>query len=181
MHFVTKNCEQCYDCLMKGEYPKAIIDRSKQNWRLKKCYLQKLPENIYEITMVGLSAEQKKKLPTGIKGVQRTQSVHELVQLYSHADVLINPTYEDNFPTVNIEALACGTPVITYNTGVSPEAIDEKNGVVIEQGDIDALVNSIHQMKKHPLSSEDCRKRAEKYFDKDKRFEKYIELYEGLI
>ena len=166
---------------MKGEYPKAIIDRSKQNWRLKKCYLQKLPENIYEITMVGLSAEQKKKLPTGIKGVQRTQSVHELVQLYSHADVLINPTYEDNFPTVNIEALACGTPVITYNTGVSPEAIDEKNGVVIEQGDIDALVNSIHQMKKHPLSSEDCRKRAEKYFDKDKRFEKYIELYEGLI
>lgn len=140
-----------------------------------------LPEDEYEITMVGLSAEQAKNLPKGILGIQRTQNAQELAQLYSEADVLINPTYEDNFPTVNIEALACGTPVITYKTGGSPEAIDEKTGVVVEQGNVVALANAIMQLRDKPLSSEDCRKRAEELFDKDKCFEKYVELYEELI
>lgn len=140
-----------------------------------------LNEDEYEITMVGLSADQVKKLPVGIVGIQRTQSVNELVQLYSDADVLINPTYADTFPTVNLEALACGTPVITYKTGGSPEAVDEKTGVVVEQGNIEALAEAIKQMKETPLSSIDCRRRAEEYFDKDKCFEKYIELYKYLI
>lgn len=140
-----------------------------------------LSEDEYEITMVGLSAEQAKNLPKGIRGIQRTQNVQELAQLYSEADVLINPTYEDNFPTVNIEALACGTPVITYRTGGSPEAVDSKTGVVIDQGNIVALANAIKQMLKHPLSSEACRQRAEALFDKDKCFEKYVELYEELV
>lgn len=140
-----------------------------------------LPEDEYEITMVGLSAEQAKNLPKGIRGIQRTQNVQELAQLYSEADVLINPTYEDNFPTVNIEALACGTPVITYRTGGSPEAVDEKTGLVIEQGNVNALVNAIMQMNDNPLSAADCRQRAEALFDKDKCFETYIELYEELL
>lgn len=140
-----------------------------------------LPEDEYEITMVGLSAEQAKNLPKGIRGIQRTQNVQELAQLYSEADVLINPTYEDNFPTVNIEALACGTPVITYRTGGSPEAVDEKTGVVIDQGNVEALAEAIKQMRENPLSSTDCRKRAEELFDKDKCFEKYVELYEELL
>ena len=167
-----------------------------------------LPEDEYEITMVGLSAEQAKNLPKGIRGIQRTQNVQELAQLYSEADVLINPTYEDNFPTVNIEALACGTPVITYRTGGSPEAVrDEvsdgckefsfdsaqdkrqvsgdtelyKTGMVIDQGNVVALANAVMQMKDDPLSSADCRKRAEELFDKDKCFEKYVELYEDLL
>ena len=140
-----------------------------------------LPEDEYEITMVGLSAEQAKNLPKGIRGIQRTQNVQELAQLYSEADVLINPTYEDNFPTVNIEALACGTPVITYRTGGSPEAVDDKTGMVIEQGNVMALANAVMQMKDTPLSSADCRKRAEELFDKDKCFEKYVELYEELV
>lgn len=140
-----------------------------------------LPEDEYEITMVGLSAEQAKNLPEGIRGIQRTQNVQELAQLYSEADVLINPTYEDNFPTVNIEALACGTPVITYRTGGSPEAVDDKTGMVIEQGNVVGLANAVMQMKDTPLSSADCRKRAEEHFDKDKCFEKYIELYDELL
>lgn len=140
-----------------------------------------LSEDQFEITIVGLSAEQHKELPKGIIGIQRTQNLQELVQLYSNADVLINPTYADTFPTVNLEALACGTPVITYRTGGSPEAIDEKTGVVIEQGDVDGLVAAIRMMKEKPLSSTDCRKRAEERFDKDKCFEKYLELYEKLI
>lgn len=140
-----------------------------------------LSEDEYEITMVGLSAEQAKNLPAGIRGIQRTQNVQELAQLYSEADVLINPTYEDNFPTVNLEALACGTPVITYKTGGSPEAIDEKTGVVVEQGNVEALAEAIKQMRENPLSLADCRKRPEELFDKDKCFEKYVELYEELM
>ena len=143
--------------------------------------LRSLLSEEYEITLVGLSESQIKTLPLGIRGIQRTSNINELVDLYSESDVFVNPTYEDNFPTVNIEALACGTPVITYNTGGSPEAIDSKTGIVIEQGNLIALANAIMYMKDNPLSSDDCRKRAEMYFDKDKCFEKYIELYENLI
>jgi glycosyltransferase involved in cell wall biosynthesis len=143
-----------------------------------------LSECEYEITMVGLSVEQIKKLPSDINGIKRTQNIQELVQLYSDADVLINPTYEDNFPTVNIEALACGTPVITYRTGGSPEAIDDNTGAVIEQGDINALSRKIIEFKNIEFKqchAIDCRRRAEEHFDKDKCFEKYIAIYESLL
>lgn len=140
----------------------------------------KLSED-YEITLIGLAPKQISSLPKGINGIQRTQNVEELVQLYSDADVFLNPTYSDNFPTTNIEALACGTPVITYRTGGSPEAVDKKTGIVVEQGDVNGLVEAIYRMKKEPLSSADCRKRAEECFDKDKCFEKYVELYESLL
>ena len=113
--------------------------------------------------------------------VDRTQNALELAQLYSAASVFVNPTYQDNFPTTNLEALACGTPVITYHTGGSPEAVDEKTGIVVEQGDIDGLTAAIRQLRITPLSSSDCRKRAEEHFDKNKCFEKYIELYKTTI
>lgn len=135
----------------------------------------------YDITLVGLTPKQIKSLPMGIKGITRTSNVNEMVQLYSVSDVFVNPTYSDNFPTTNIEALACGTPVITYQTGGSPEAIDEKTGTVVAQGDIEALVDAIKKIETLPFSSVDCRKRAEEYFDKDKQFKKYMNLYEELL
>lgn len=139
-----------------------------------------LPEDV-EIVMVGVSVKQQEQLPKGVVGIQRTQNVQELVQLYNEADVLINPTYADTFPTVNLEALACGTPVITYNTGGSPEAIDEKTGVVIPQGDVKALADAILRMRLYPLSSVDCRRRAEALFNKNDRYKDYIKLYESLL
>lgn len=143
--------------------------------------LREMLSDEYEITMVGLKENQLTELPAGIRGITRTQNVHQLVELYNEADVLINPTYADTFPTVNLEALACGTPVITYRTGGSPEAVDEKTGIVVKQGDIDALADAVRKMKANPLSSESCRKRAEECFDKGQCFEKYIELYEELV
>ena len=143
--------------------------------------LRKRLPGCYEITMVGLSAEQIKELPEGIRGIQRTQNVQELVTLYGEANVLVNPTYADTFPTVNLEALACGTPVISYQTGGSPEALDEKTGRVIPQGDLKAMVKAIHALKDYPLFSKDCRQRVEFLFDKDKCFEKYIDLYRVLL
>lgn len=140
-----------------------------------------LPKELFDITLVGLNKKQINNLPEGINGIIRTTCIDELVQLYSEADVFVNPTYSDNFPTTNIEALACGTPVITYRTGGSPEAIDIKTGIVIEQGNIKSLANAIIYLRDNPLSSENCRKRAEDCFDKDKCFEKYINLYEELL
>lgn len=138
-----------------------------------------LPEE-YEITLVGLSLEQIGELPAGILGVSRTESVEQLAMLYSEANVMVNPTYADSFPTVNMEALACGTPVITYNTGGSPEIIDDKTGIIVEQGNINGLIIAIKRMKNNPMSSADCRKRAERLYDNERKFEEYIELYESL-
>ena len=135
----------------------------------------------YQITIVGLNKKQLLGLPHGIIGIQRTQNIESLVTLYSSSDVFINPTYADTFPTVNLEALACGTPVITYKTGGSPEAIDEKTGIVVEQGNVNALADAIIKLRKHPLSSQDCRMRAIEWFDKDMCFNKYIQLYERTL
>ena len=141
-----------------------------------------LPSNC-NITIVGLAEKQVNSLPQGITGIQRTQNVQELVQLYSDATVLINPTYADTFPTVNLEALACGTPVVTYRTGGSPEAIDENTGIVVEQGCIEAMAKSIITICKgdRSLYNVVCRKRAEECFDKNKCFEEYLRLYDRLL
>ena len=134
-----------------------------------------------EIMMVGLSEKQLKTLPDGIHGIHRTQNVQELVRLYNEADVLINPTYADTFPTVNLEALACGTSVITYQTGGSPEAVDEKTGFVIPQGDVEALYEAILKVRDGNIKREDCRKRAVNLYDKNSCYSKYIDLYNSLL
>lgn len=141
-----------------------------------------LPEE-YELVVVGVSASQQKKLPLGIRGIRRTQNVDELVKLYSSANVLINPTYADTFPTINLEALACGTPVVTYRTGGSPEAIDTNTGIVVEQGDVAAMASAVVTIcnKGQKAFSSVCRQRAIQYFNKDERFEDYIKLYDELL
>ena len=147
--------------------------------------LSKNPYNV--IVLVGMNEAQVKEYSSStykdcnLIPIQRTHNQYELAMLYSLADVYVNPTYADMFPTVNLEALACGTPIITYRTGGSPEAVDDKTGIVVEQGDVDALADAICKMMAHPLSPVDCRKRAEQHFDKDKCFEKYIELYDELL
>ena len=145
-----------------------------------------LDKDRYEIVMIGLTDEQIKNLPEGIIGIERTTSVSELAEYYSSADVFLNPTYADSFPTVNMEALACGTPVITYNTGGSPEIIDRLTGYVVEQGDIESASSIIKNMADKNTEDlleqrRDCRLRAEQHFDKKKCFDHYIELYEGLL
>lgn len=144
---------------------------------------ERLSPEKYEITLVGLSEEQKKALPAGIIGVLRTNSAEELAELYGCANVFVNPTYADTFPTTNIEALACGTPVVTYRTGGSPEAVTTDTGLVVEQGDIDGLVAAIthigQQGKHHYIDA--CRAYAEEHFDKDKCFDRYIALYDEIL
>ncbi len=98
-------------------------------------------EEPYRIVLVGLSVAQMQALPSNIVGIERTNSVTELAEIYSAADVFLNLTYEDNYPTVNLEAQACGTPVITYKTGGSVESVPGEN--VVDKGDLNEVWKKI--------------------------------------
>lgn len=136
--------------------------------------LRKLLNDDYEIILVGLTPEQKKALPENMIGITRTNNVNELRELYAIADVFLNPTYEDNFPTTNIESLASGTPIITYRTGGSPEALDKNTGVVISKGNIASIKIVLQEMRR--LSFIDSIKRSCQ-FNKDDKALEYLELY----
>lgn len=131
----------------------------------------------FQIVLVGLSQEQKKHLSQNIIGIMHTDNVQELAEIYTAADAFVNPTLEDNFPTTNLEALACGTPVITFNTGGSPESIDKTCGIVVEKGNVDALEAALRTLKRKNFSQEACLARARE-FDMNKRFEDYLDLYQ---
>lgn len=135
------------------------------------------------ILLVGADLPWKSLRGSGILTLPRTESREELAELYTAADVFVNPTYADNFPTVNIEALACGTPVVTYRTGGCAEIVDRYTGVVVERGDIAELgraVEKILETGKEPWSRA-CRQRAETHFDREQSAEAYIRLYRKML
>lgn len=145
--------------------------------------LRELLDDSVEIVLVGLQNEQIKRLPAGIIGIKRTNSILDLVNLYSESDVFVNLTYADTFPTVNIEALACGTPVVTYRTGGSPEIIDEDTGVTVEQGNINDVSETITKIMNGIIKFDKkiCRRKALRDFDKSSKFNTYIDLYNQLM
>lgn len=105
--------------------------------------LAQMLDDKYAIVLVGLSEKQIKNLPKNIKGIQRTNSPQELAAIYTAADVFVNPTYEDNYPTVNLEAQACGTRVITYNVGGCAETLYTPNSNTVTCGNINELKRKI--------------------------------------
>lgn len=145
--------------------------------------LNELIKEHFRIVLVGLNKKELQKLPEDITGMLRTESVEELASLYATADVFVNPTYADTFPTTNLEALACGTPVITYKTGGSPESVDNDTGRVVEPGDITELAVQIKEVINLGKSyyMENCRTKAEKLYDMNRSFLEYISLYESLL
>lgn len=143
--------------------------------------LSKRLDDAYRIVLVGTDDETDRELPDNIVSVHRTQSQREMAALYSAADVFVNPTREDNFPTVNMEALACGTPVITFDTGGSPEIPDESCGVVVPKDDVDALEREIRRVcKEKPFTAQQCLERA-KVFDESNCIREYLELYGSMV
>ncbi len=135
------------------------------------------------IVLVGVSQELQKQLPKNIVGISRTENIHQLAELYSAAEVFVNPTWQDNFPTVNLESIACGTPVITYRTGGSIEAVTEKTGFVVEQGDIEGIINAVRVVERNGKNHYrvPCREYALANFRKDERYADYLKLYDELL
>ena len=134
------------------------------------------------IVLVGITEKDRKRLPPHIIGIRRTENTRQLAELYSVADAFINPTRQDNYPTVNLEAIACGTPVITYRTGGSVEAVTDDTGFIVDTGDIEGLLEAArtvsHRGKIYyrPL----CRRYALDHFNKEDRYADYLRLYDEL-
>lgn len=148
------------------------------------CFVEmaeKLGEQ-YQIVLVGTDDEIDKNLPHNIISIHRTQNQKELAEVYSAADVFVMPTREENYPTVNMEAIACGTPVVTFDTGGSPEMLDDKTGIVVDANDIEATKKAIKEIcEKKRCNDEEYIVAYSKNFDMKKRFAEYIELYANVL
>lgn len=138
-------------------------------------------KDICRVVLIGgIDEKVRRELPENIILISRTSDMHELAAIYSAADFLVNPTLEDNFPTVNIEAIACGTPVITYDTGGCAEIIDQSSGAVVRDNSVDSLVKLLRELcADPPFARSDCAKRAE-LFEKNRKYREYIQLYREL-
>ncbi len=133
----------------------------------------------YQIVLVGTNDSVDEQLPDNIISVHRTQDQKELAEIYTAADLFVNPTREENYPTVNMESIACGTPVLTFRTGGSPEIPDETCGSVVDCDDIDAMENEIKSICDNKrFMRDDCMGRA-KMFDKDEKYKEYLKLYKN--
>lgn len=164
---------------------KFIILGVTSKWTVRKGFmyfmeLSKLIEHDEVIVLVGLSEKQIKQLPKNIIGISKTNNTKELAEIYTAADVFFNPTLEEVLGLTNLEAQACGTPVITFNTGGSVETIDDSTGFIVEKGDLENTIKIIRMIKTEGKEKyyDSCIKRANKYYNKNDRFQEYIELYE---
>lgn len=167
----ANNIEEKYNCQNKKVILGVAAVWDKRKGLNVFIELSKRLSDVYQIVLVGLRKDQIKQLPSNIIGIERTNNVVELAELYSAATVFVNPTLEDNYPTTNLEAVACGTPVITFNTGGSPEGANVY-GVTIEKNNIDQLIEAIDHIY--------LAKAADVDIDYRSTVQKYIELYDEI-
>lgn len=132
----------------------------------------------YQVVLVGVTKEQKKVIPRDTIAFTHTNNTEELAQIYTAADVFINPTYEDNYPTTNLEAQACGTPVITYQTGGSPETLLPHLGMVLKEkgaSELHAAISHARRKENSSISDIDAQ-----FLSKDINYQRYMALYKSL-
>ncbi|MBQ4109869.1 MAG: glycosyltransferase [Clostridia bacterium] len=128
--------------------------------------------------MVILGLETDEKLPENITVLAKTHSIEELAKIYSMADVFVNTSLEETFPTVNIEALACGTPVVTFASGGSGEIVDSRTGAIVFEKNVDILYNKITQIVFSEKKNDSyLRNRTEKLYSDVHQFKEYVKLY----
>lgn len=141
-----------------------------------------LPDD-YIIILIGLNSKQIRELPNGIIGIQRTNNMTELAQYYSIADVYLNTSIEETYGMTTCESMACGTPVIVYNSTALPELVTKETGFVVEPGDLNNVISILKSLKSSNKDkySNACRNRVIHYFNKDERFIEYLDLYKNLI
>lgn len=162
---------------------KTLLLGAANPWRERKGFddFLKLAGKTGDDTVIAMIGLNKKQLATvsgykNIIGIMKTDSVEEMAEWYSAADIYVNLTYEDTFPTTNLEAMACGTPVITYRAGGSPESITPETGAVTEVGNITRVIESVDRLlSSDPVETEKhCISRASEYAS-DIRFRQYLD------
>lgn len=143
--------------------------------------LAKRLDDTYRIVLVGTNDELDKQLQQNIISIHRTQNQIELAEIYSAADIFLNPTREDTYPTVNMESLACGTPVITFCTGGSPEILQWGGGRVCPVDDIDAFERAILEFRENPSATKVNRDDIIKQIDQKEKYREYLNLVTELV
>lgn len=133
-----------------------------------------------KIVLIGLTAKQCKSIPENILCFEKTHNIQELVEWYSTADIYVNASVEETMGLTTVEAMACGTPVVVMNATAVPEVITESSGVIVEPGDMDALVTATKALEKDVTVSKCCITRAAE-FAKSKKYEEYIKIYNKLL
>ena len=177
----TNDFRKRYNC----EDKKIVLGVS-MGWDIKKGLdvfvelASRLPDD-YQIVLVGGNEHTDQQLPSNVISIHRTQNQQELAEIYTAADVFANLTREEVLGLVNIEALACGTPVITFDAGGSPECIDESCGIVVPCDDIESIEKCIRQVcEKKTFSKEACIARA-RCFDQSERYSAYLDVYNSIL
>lgn len=136
--------------------------------------------NNYEIVLVGLTKSQIRQLPSNIIGIPRTENRKELAELYSRANVFLNPSWEESFSLVTVEAMACGTPVIVLSKSAVCELVSENVGIILDNNSTEDYFNSIEQLQLHPLDKDTIRQHAMRY-DVSHMTNHIISLYNSII
>ena len=148
-----------------------------------KHFVELSKDNTYQIVLIGIKDNQRESLPSNIITIPRTSDQKELAEYYSIADVYANATYLETLSMTNIEAQACGTPVVTFRSGGAPETVAESTGIVVEQGNESAMHEAILQLIREGKNkySEACVRRASDLFDMHDRYNDYFALYQNLL
>lgn len=148
----------------------------------KEAVTRIISENIdAQILVIGCTQAQKDyfKSYNNVLCLDYISDRQELADIYAASDVFVNLTHADTLPTVNMESICCGTPVITYNCCGSPELIDSDSGFVVEENDINTLLLKIKQIKDTPLLFDV--KEKQKKFDKNTCYNRYLDIYNSLL
>lgn len=138
--------------------------------------LAKMLGDNYRIVLVGLSKNQKEKLLANIIGILRTENREELAQIYTRADVFINPSWEETFSLVTVEAMACGTPVIAMRSSAVQELVNEENGVLLDGNSVEEYMEAIRYLENHKLKREVVQSTVKNY-TVDNMTKRIVELY----
>lgn len=141
-------------------------------------YLADWLDEQYQVVIVG-KIPDKTHVSSKALQIKQTKDVQELSRIYAAADVFVNPTMAENFPTTNIESLASGTPVVTFKTGGSPESLTEFTGQVVPQGNSELLLAACQKINKNDQVVKACMTQAQG-FDKNLSYRKYIKLYQEM-
>lgn len=138
--------------------------------------------NDYLLIIVGRVSEKDKKSLSNVIYWGRTSNVDEMAQLYSFADVFVNPSRLETFGKVTIEAMACGTPAVVYDTTACTELVPEGCGKVVPLLNVGEMENAIRQICQVGKTkySEACNDWVDRNFTLENCALKHVELFSRL-
>ncbi len=137
--------------------------------------LSKILDSKYQVVMIGLNEKQRKNIPSRILSFPKTDSIKELAYIYSSADIFVNLTYCDISSMVNLEASACGLPIITYETGGCKETLENVEGYAVERGNLEAVKEKIEELYQRGISDKKKNTKTNKPHDKKSELMYYME------